>query len=83
MNHLCVFECGHTYHMACLEEKSMLWKQSSLEDTTAITFGCFLCDHTSRRFARPDPTLPNALPPKGLTEQQLDFARVTIIPNQP
>ncbi|KAF0686819.1 Aste57867_21416 [Aphanomyces stellatus] len=72
-NHFCVFECGHTYHLACLEEKSMLWKQAD-EHATTLDFGCFLCDHSSRRFTRQEPTQSM----KGLTEQQLEVARSAI-----
>ncbi|RHY32856.1 hypothetical protein DYB32_002161 [Aphanomyces invadans] len=73
-HHFCVFECGHVYHMACLEEKSMLWKQQHAPD--AIELVCFQCDNSKLRVARP--SVPALAAPKGLTDQQLELARQTI-----
>ncbi|ETV73657.1 hypothetical protein H257_11760 [Aphanomyces astaci] len=68
----CVFECGHTYHMECLEEKSMLWKQPPHD---SMDLRCFQCDHSTLRMAAPTASGAAA---KGLTDQQLELARLTI-----
>ncbi len=59
--------------MACLEEKSMVWKQQAASD--AIEFGCFKCDNSKLRWVNQPTT---AAPTKGLTDQQLELARQTI-----
>ncbi|RHZ12785.1 hypothetical protein DYB31_013630, partial [Aphanomyces astaci] len=68
----CVFECGHTYHMECLEEKSMLWKQPPHD---SMDLRCFQCDHSTLRMAA---RTASGAAAKGLTDQQLELARLTI-----
>ncbi|CAK4119335.1 unnamed protein product [Aphanomyces euteiches] len=72
-NHFCIFECGHTYHLACLEEKSMLWKHT---DDALTQLGCFLCDHSSANRFNQHEALQSIS--KGLTEEQLELARIAI-----
>ncbi|OQR85363.1 vacuolar protein sorting-associated protein 41 [Thraustotheca clavata] len=71
--HLCVFECGHAYHVACLEEKTMLSKQSE-SISLPEELGCFLCDHHVGYRGEPEDELNT----KGLSESQLEVARATV-----
>lgn len=86
--HVCVFECGHCYHLPCLEEKTRMWKRSDLSDGADLrsTLGCFVCDHSTRTFARtggansmppPEATGFAAQPPmaRGVSENQLQRAK--------
>ncbi|KDO20419.1 hypothetical protein SPRG_14357 [Saprolegnia parasitica CBS 223.65] len=75
--HVCIFECGHAYHMACLEEKTMLWKAPDEPMRGQLSEpGCFLCDHDAGQ-RRHDATESSSV--KGLTEVQLEAARETLL----
>lgn len=88
--HVCVFECGHCYHLPCLEEKMRMWKRADVVDSGDMesfrrTLGCFVCDHSTREYARSDGLAEQlgalaALPPaRGLTEDQLQRAKDTLL----
>lgn len=66
--HICIFECGHCYHLPCLEDKMRMWKRSS------ELLGCFRCDHTTRAYAQSTPTETIEIP-RGITEDQLQRAK--------
>jgi hypothetical protein len=80
-NRSCVFECGHVYHLPCLEEKTRLWKRSDINDIVK-TLGCFVCDHTTREYARSgahaESIAVKESPPRGITEDQLQRAKDNI-----
>ncbi|OQR80824.1 vacuolar protein sorting-associated protein 41 [Achlya hypogyna] len=70
---LCAFECGHTYHTACLEEKTMLGNVDGRPFSLPEELGCFVCDHhTGHRGDADDES------EKGLTEAQLELARQAV-----
>ena len=52
--HACVFECGHCYHLPCLEEKMRMWKRAKAVGSNDLNraLGCFVCDHSTREYAR-------------------------------
>lgn len=85
--HVCVFECGHCYHLPCLEEKMRMWKHSDVVDTGDMnafrqSLGCFVCDHSTRAHARSEglgqQIASLSAPPRGITEDQLQRAKDTL-----
>jgi vacuolar protein sorting-associated protein 41 len=89
VTYMCAFECGHCYHLPCLEEKMRMWKRSDIIartgdgglDRNALreTLGCFVCDHSARAHASSTPHhdtfVKNEPPPRGITEDQLQRAK--------
>ncbi|TMW69274.1 hypothetical protein Poli38472_001430 [Pythium oligandrum] len=79
--HVCVFECGHCYHLPCLEEKMRMWKRSEVVGEGHLsalreTLGCFVCDHSTRAYARSTVVdIVPEKPPRGITEDQLQRAK--------
>ncbi|DAZ93532.1 TPA: hypothetical protein N0F65_000148 [Lagenidium giganteum] len=85
--HVCVFECGHCYHLPCLEDKMRMWKNSDIvDDINAVqkSLGCFVCDHNTRAHARTQHELQQveamaAAPARGISEDQLQRAKDTLV----
>uniref|UniRef100_K3WSM7 RING-type domain-containing protein n=1 Tax=Globisporangium ultimum (strain ATCC 200006 / CBS 805.95 / DAOM BR144) TaxID=431595 RepID=K3WSM7_GLOUD len=87
--HVCVFECGHCYHLPCLEENMRMWKRADVVeggDLSALrkSLGCFVCDHSTRAHARTGlghQIEALAINPfsRGLTEDQLQRAKDTLL----
>lgn len=85
--HVCVFECGHCYHLPCLEEKMRMWKRTDVVESGDLSalrksLGCFVCDHSTRAFARTGLSYQiEALgpPARGITEDQLQRAKDTLL----
>ncbi|KAF4035341.1 hypothetical protein GN244_ATG12667 [Phytophthora infestans] len=84
--HACVFECGHCYHLPCLEDKMRMWKSAQAVKSGDLnrTLGCFVCDHSTRAYARSGDlnqqlaalTAPLA---RGVTEDQLQKAKDNLL----
>lgn len=89
VGHVCVFECGHCYHLPCLEEEMRMWKRAdavATGDLAALrqSLGCFVCDHSTRAFARTGlshqiEALSKAPPARGITDHQLQRAKDTLL----
>ena len=84
--HACVFECGHCYHLPCLEEKMRMWKSTDIVESGNLTraLGCFVCDHSTRAFARSGDlnqqiTALMSPPARGVTEDQLQRAKDIVL----
>ncbi|KAG3242569.1 hypothetical protein PI124_g12584 [Phytophthora idaei] len=84
--HACVFECGHCYHLPCLEEKMRMWKSAEAVESGDLnrTLGCFVCDHSTRAFARSSDfnqqiAALTAPPARGVTEDQLQRAKDNVL----
>ncbi|GAB9468356.1 Vacuolar protein sorting-associated protein 41 [Globisporangium polare] len=87
--HVCVFECGHCYHLPCLEEKMRMWKRTDVVESGDLSalrksLGCFVCDHSTRAFARTGlshqiEALALGPPARGITEDQLQRAKDTLL----
>ncbi|RLN59160.1 hypothetical protein BBJ29_004369 [Phytophthora kernoviae] len=84
--HACVFECGHCYHLPCLEEKMRMWKSAEAVGSGDLnrTLGCFVCDHSTRAYARSGDfnqqiAALTAPPARGVTEDQLQRAKDTLL----
>ncbi|CAH0494138.1 unnamed protein product [Peronospora farinosa] len=84
--HACVFECGHCYHLPCLEEKMRMWKSTDVVESGNVTrgLGCFVCDHNTRAFARSGDLNQQIAalmspPARGVTEDQLQRAKDIIL----
>ncbi|RLN20907.1 hypothetical protein BBJ28_00018419 [Nothophytophthora sp. Chile5] len=87
--HACVFECGHCYHLPCLEDKMRMWKSADVVesgDWSALrrSLGCFVCDHSTRAYARSgglDQQIEAlaAAPARGVTEDQLQRAKDALV----
>ncbi|GLE02109.1 hypothetical protein PINS_up010947 [Pythium insidiosum] len=80
--HMCAFECGHCYHLPCLVEKMRMWKRAEIVEDGNLnalreSLGCFVCDHSTRAFARNSTQLDVVVekPPRGITEDQLQRAK--------
>ncbi|KAG1698919.1 hypothetical protein DVH05_014298 [Phytophthora capsici] len=84
--HACVFECGHCYHLPCLEDKMRMWKSAEAVESGDLNraLGCFVCDHSTRAYARSSDfnqqiaafTTP---PARGVTENQLQRAKDNLL----
>ncbi|CAH0481510.1 unnamed protein product [Peronospora belbahrii] len=84
--HACVFECGHCYHLSCLEEKMRMWKSADVVESGNLNraLGCYVCDHSTRAYARSGDfnqqtaalTGPLA---RGVTEEQLQRAKDIVL----
>jgi hypothetical protein len=84
--HACVFECGHCYHLPCLEEKMRMWKSAEAVESGDLNraLGCFVCDHSTRAYARSGDfnqqiAALTAPPARGVTEDQLQRAKDTLL----
>lgn len=83
--HACVFECGHCYHLPCLEDKMRMWKSAQAVEAGDINraLGCFVCDHSTRAYARSgdfnQQIAALTAPARGVTEDQLQRAKDTIL----
>ncbi|RLN86243.1 hypothetical protein BBJ28_00018858 [Nothophytophthora sp. Chile5] len=82
-------QCGHCYHLPCLEEKMRMWKSADVVesgDWSALrrSLGCFVCDHSTRAYARSgglDQQIEAlaAAPARGVTEDQLQRAKDALV----
>ncbi|KAL7688311.1 putative vacuolar protein sorting-associated protein [Plasmopara halstedii] len=78
--HACVFECGHCYHLPCLEDKMRMWKSVETRNLRR-SLGCFVCDHSTREYAESSHmTQPiSEVVPRGVTQDQLERAKDMIL----
>ncbi|KAG6614591.1 Vacuolar protein sorting-associated protein 41 [Phytophthora cinnamomi] len=84
--HACVFECGHCYHLPCLEERMRMWKSAEAVESGDFSraLGCFVCDHSTRAYARSGDfnqqiAALTAAPARGVTEDQLQRAKDNLL----
>ncbi|CAI5740583.1 unnamed protein product [Hyaloperonospora brassicae] len=84
--HACVFECGHCYHLPCLEEKMRMWKSAKAVGSNDLNraLGCFVCDHSTREYARSSDSHRltdelTTLHVRGVSEVQLQRAKDSLL----